>query len=397
MIRRSIVLVACLAGSITAGLAAQAQRPPIPTDPFAMPTGQYRVGTRDFAWTDSSRGEPYTRNPADHRTVLVQMWYPAEPRAGGEPAPFLLHPGTVADSEVVQAASHVRTHAVVDAPVARAEGRWPVLVYNHGGAWARWSATFTTEELASHGYVVVSVEHPGFSKTGAFLDGTRFAADTMGFPAPTNDLATDARASWRYLGESVFPIWVADSRFVLDRLAQLDREPGPWQGRLDLTRIGAFGWSFGGATAVELTRVDPRVIAAVDQDGQLFGGIMAGTSRPVLLMHHGLNDADEMPEAQRPVMQELMNEVHANDSTARQHSTGSWAELTIQKTQHGHFSDLLLFFPRNPAQLDPAVAHTIINAYTVAFFDHHLRGKPSDLLKAGHQAFPDATLTVWRP
>jgi hypothetical protein len=53
-----------------------------------------------------------------------------------------------------------------------------------------------------------------------------------------------------------------------------------------------------------------------------------------------------------------------------------------QKTQHGHFSDFLLFFPRNPAELDPRRAHEIITAYTLAFFDQYLRGQNSDLLKA---------------
>jgi len=251
--------------------------------------------------------------------------------------------------------------------------------------------------MASHGSVVVSVEHPGFSQTGGFLDGTRFVTDTLGFPVPNGNLETDALASWAYLGDPVFGFWVADSRFVLDRLAELDQAAGPLQGRLDLSRIGAFGWSFGGATAVELSRVDPRVQVAVDQDGQLFGGIMAGTARPVLLMHHGLDDALGLPDSLRPAMRKLMARVLAADSTARANSTGPWYELTIKGTQHGHFSDLMTFFPRGPQQLAPATGYAIINAYTLAFFDRYLRGRSTNLFAQEGSRFPDATLTVWRP
>jgi len=390
-----IALLTCLLMTVASGVSGQQRS--TPTDSLPSPTGPHAVGTRDYSWTDSTRPELYTKDPSDHRQVPVQIWYPAEAAAAAAPAPYLVSPATVGDSTVVKATAERLSHSLLEAPVASAERRYPVLIYNHGGGWARWSASFTTEAMASHGYVVVSIEHPGFSKTGGFLDGSPFVADTLGFPAPTGDLETDALASWAYLEDPVFRFWVADSRFVLDRLEELDRLPGPFQGRLDLSRVGAFGWSFGGATAVELTRVDPRVQVAVDQDGQLFGGIKKGTRRPVLLMHHGLDDALGVPEAQRPVMQKLMEQVRQADSIARGNSTGPWYELTVDATQHGHFSDLIAFYPRGPKQLAPDSGFAIINAYTLAFFDRYLRGRPTELLVDGKAPFPEATLRVWRP
>ncbi|MEZ4587080.1 MAG: hypothetical protein R2909_11820 [Gemmatimonadales bacterium] len=387
-----------LAGLLTAiASGASGQSPPVgPTDSLPTPTGPYAVGTRDYSWIDTARPELYTTAPGDHRQVLVQIWYPAEPGTGATPAPYLVNPATVRDTTVAKAGAARRSHSFLDAPVADAARRYPVLLYNHGGGWARWSASFTTEAMASHGYVVVSVEHPGFSQTGGFLDGTRFEPDTLGFPTPGGDLETDALAGWAYLEDPVFRFWVADARFVLDRLERLDEAPGPFQGRLDLSRIGAFGWSFGGATAVELTRVDPRVKVAVDQDGQLFGEVRKGTERPVLLMHHGLDDALGLPEAQRPAMRKLIEQVRRGDSTVRANSTGPWYELTVDGTQHGHFSDLIAFYPRGATQLDPDTGFAIINAYTLAFFDHYLLGKPAELLTAESPPFPAATLRVWR-
>jgi len=74
-----------------------------------------------------------------------------------------------------------------------------------------------------------------------------------------------------------------------------------------------------------------------------------------------------------------------------EHSTDDWYGVTIVKTQHGHFSDFLLFFPKNPAELDAHRAHDIITAYTLAFFNQYLQGERSDLLKAPSAEYPEVT------
>jgi dienelactone hydrolase len=202
---------------------------------------------------------------------------------------------------------------------------------------------------------------------------------------------------WDYLGDPVFKFWKDDARFALDRLEALNRDPGPLQGKLDLTRIGAFGWSFGGALAVQLTRDDPRVIAAVNHDGQLFDDVrQAGTSRPVMLIHHGIDDALEFPEKDRPMVRELMSETSSWDSTARIASTADWYDVTVAGTEHGNFSDLVLFLKQPAGRTEPRRAHEVINAYTVGFFDQYLKGKPSDLLSATTSPFPEAKLEAWR-
>ena len=294
--------------------------PRIPERPFLKPAGPYPVGTREFDWVDSSRAETYTTNPADHRRVVVQVWYPAA-AADGDTAKYLVRPQEFVSRLGAWAARKARTNSVLDAPVAVSEAPFPVIVYNHGGLWTRWSATFSTEWLASHGYVVFSVEHFGFNQTTRFPDGTVFAADTLAFPKETGDGKKDAFASWAYLDDPVFLIWKGDARFTLDRAERLNREPGPFQGRLDLERVGAYGWSFGGALAVQLTVDDPRVKAAVDHDGQLFGNVReVGTARPILQLHHGADDALDFPEKDRPAVREMMALVESWDSVARTRS-----------------------------------------------------------------------------
>lgn len=377
----------------------QAQQPPIPTDIFPKPTGHYAVGTLDTVWVDLRRAERLTKSPDDRRHVPVQIWYPAE-ATGKAPARYILRPEEFGPQSQFKPVLHVTTHAVLGAPVSRKGSNYPVLLYNHGGGWSRFTATFEVEQLASLGYVVVSVDHLGFDQSVSLANGYTFKGDTLGFPTPTNtDKRADALASWDYLEQVLFPMWVADAQFVLDRIERLDRDAAsPLKGKLDLDRIGAFGWSFGGATAVDLLIRDPRVKAAIDQDGQLFGlGRVQGASRPVMLMHNTSDPTKEVPEADRGIVTELVRMVDGWDESFHSASTDEVYDVKIARTQHGNFSDLTLFFPRDTTLLEPRRAHDIISAYTVAFFDRYLRGKKSVLLEGPSDAFAEVMFERSKP
>jgi pimeloyl-ACP methyl ester carboxylesterase len=90
----------------------------------------------------------------------------------------------------------------------------------------------------------------------------------------------------------VLTAWTADIAFVLDRLERLNisDSSGKFTGRLDMTRVGVFGHSFGGATAAQFCHDDSRCKAGIDVDGQPFGSVIqAGLHQPFmfLLSDHG--------------------------------------------------------------------------------------------------------------
>jgi predicted dienelactone hydrolase len=383
--------------SLLAGrLVAQQMSSDIPVNPFARPGGPYAVGTYDWLWVDDHRPERYTKDPGDKRKLPVQVWYPADPVAGEDRAPYIRTIAEFGSSPTFKALEHVKTNSVTAAPVAKAERKYPVLIYNHGAGWTRFSATFVTEALASHGYVVFGVDHPGLDRTVLFSDGTAFNADTLRGPSPDpkQDLRVAAAQSMEFLNAVAFPIWIEDSRFVLDQVEALNRAPGPFRGRLDLDRIGMLGWSFGGATAIEMLRTDPRVKAAVNDDGRLFGGAMSEPiGRPFMLFHHGGDDAAAAPEANRPVIREMAALIRGYDSTARARATSDWYDVTIARTNHGHFSDLPLFMAvfKDTTLLAGHRGHEIITAYTLAFFDRYLKGGESPLLASPSPQFPEVT------
>lgn len=379
------------------GLVGQQMRLDIPARPFAEPLGSYGVGTLDWLWVDQRRSEPYTKDPNDRRKLPVQVWYPADSVTGRAGAPYVERPAEFGTSSPLKALEHVRTYAVSAVPVAAAERTYPVVIYNHGAGWPRFSATFITEELASHGYVVFGVGHPGMDRTVLFSDGTSFSPDTLGQPPPSpgdDQRAAAARAA-QYLNDIAFPIWLDDSRFILDRIEELNRAPGPFQGRLDLARIGMLGWSFGGAAAIEMLRTDPRVKAAVNHDGRLFGGAMREPlHKPFMLFHHGIDDAAAAPEPARAAVREILSQIQSYDSTARALATDPWYDVTIARTNHGHFSDLPLFMTlfEDSTLLAGPRAHAIIAAYTVAFFDKYFKGRESPLLNGSPSPFPEVSV-----
>jgi predicted dienelactone hydrolase len=87
--------------------------------------------------------------------------------------------------------------------------------------------------------------------------------------------------------EPILQAWATDMAFVLDRLAALntDDPSGTFTGRLDLSRVGVFGLSLGGAEAAQFCHKDPRCKAGVDVDGALHGTVIeAGINRPFMFL-----------------------------------------------------------------------------------------------------------------
>src|SRR5207237_5427049 len=135
--------------------------------------------------------------------------------------------------------------------------------------------------------------------------------------------------------EKVLAVWVADNRFLLNQLQQLNAaDSGLFSRRLDLASVGAFGHSFGGATALQFCIDEPRCQAAIDIDGAPFGDV---TQRPVvekaflfLLSDHA---ADRSPEdgAIAATIQSMRARLH-NDPNY----------IVIPGTRHFNFSDQAL-------------------------------------------------------
>ncbi len=131
------------------------------------PDGLYAVGTTETILVDATRGESYTDEPDDVRRLMLRIWYPAKNESNAKIAMYWEDAFTPSCSVAGSAQlpwfifSHlgnVKTFSRWEAPVA--DDFFPVVVYSYG-LGVGWSSANTplVERLASHGYVVVGVDH----------------------------------------------------------------------------------------------------------------------------------------------------------------------------------------------------------------------------------------------
>ena len=107
----------------------------------------------------------------------------------------------------------------------------PTIVFSHGLGSVRTDLRYLAEHLASHGYVVAALEHPGSNET--------------------NTNAAIAGKS-RLLAPQEFLDRPKDISFVLDELAKLNQTDDNLRGKIAIDRSMIVGYSFGGATALSL-------------------------------------------------------------------------------------------------------------------------------------------------
>jgi predicted dienelactone hydrolase len=354
---------------LAAGAAAGAA---LPVPAFPQPTGRYAIGTTVRQWTDPTRPEVVTDDPTDRRTVVAQLWYPANPGATGEtsrylgPAPeaaavasgvagYLGVPAFVLDGP-----TQARTHALADAPVA-AGGPFPVVLFSPGLGGVRTQNTAWAEELASRGYVVAALDHPYDSAAVVLRDGRTIATAVTA----TGDDAKDRRGVIEWTA-----IRAADLRFALSELSRLDQDAaGVFHGKLDTARAAVTGHSLGGAAALQALRQDSRFAAAINLDGFPHDPEPQRFTRPVLALTHPLEPGespDYLPRLTRVL----------------QLSQTDGYRLEVPGTVHLSFTDAPLFLPPLPSlmgSLGRTEPIRITAEASVSFLDATLAGRTDDL------------------
>jgi predicted dienelactone hydrolase len=350
--RRGLVMSVVTAFTVIGGGIVAGWLMPVITLP--APTGPYPVGIVDRELVDEERG----------RRLMVSVWYPAAAR--GTPAPLTHYPDAVTTAlgnlaglpgVVFQQMGYVTLAASQDVPMAAEDAPFPVLIFSHGLVGLRLQNSSTLQELASWGYVVVALDHTDAAAVTVFPDGETSFYDLAKFAVPS-----DVEPDITMMDEHVFPAWIADQRFVYDTLEQWAQDDPLLAGQLDLERIGSFGHSFGGATAVEVCRVDNRCRASVNMDGGLYGETATlHAVRPLLLMTSA--ESAQYMEA----VDKWTSMIDNADAPAY------WLELP--NSTHFSFTITQLLSPLlAPDNFDPRGGLSVVDKYLRAFFDRHLRG-----------------------
>lgn len=194
-------------------------------DPFVR--GRFPVGVRTIQGLDTVRD----------RRFPCEIWYPAAAQHAGQD----IASGTQ-DSFMVPSNDTPRGQMAVRNATAQ-PGTCTLIIFSHSSGGNRQQSTFLCTHLSSHGYLVAALDH----------------SEVVAAELARKDGETDEQKAARV--EAWIANRVPDIRFLLDHL--LNDKAWDSEAKLDPTRIGIVGHSFGGWTALAATEVERRIHAVV--------------------------------------------------------------------------------------------------------------------------------------
>jgi predicted dienelactone hydrolase len=262
------------------------------------PTGPFAVGRALYDWADDGTLDTLAPMAGTKRELLVWVWYPA---AAGQPAAIDDYlPAPLRKAEEGQSGalltlrtrdpSKVHAHSLRNVDVSPQQPSYPVVIMRAGASLEVIGYSTLAEDLASHGYVVVGIDAPYRTWTVAFPDGRVMRRTPENNPELCIEKTGQEQAR---CVDKFLTAWTADIAFVLNRLERLNSSDpsGKFTGRLDMTRVGVFGHSFGGAQAAQFCSQDSRCKAGIDIDGSLHGSVIqTGIHKPFMFLGSGHGD-----------------------------------------------------------------------------------------------------------
>ena len=407
---RALAIIGTIAGLaivwITVELCMQ-----VPAFKMPVPGGPYAVGTRTFLLVDESRIDEDSPINNGYRTMSLQTWYPAELTGEEEPSTYL-QSAIQKEMEELNGPpawfngylDQIKTHAYWNASVAPADDRFPVILYSPSGNASLHKILF--EELASQGYVVVSISHPHWSNVlfddqgkvipqgglseryiSWFQEADKPAVRTaQGQINSVDDISVVERAQInlnraRPIAISELRQWAEDVGFVLEQLSEMNQPGRVFESQLDLNQVGVMGFSLGGATAGQFCATDARCQAGINVDGFMFGDILENNLQAPFMFFHSSFPGVEPVGA-------LFYEWAENNAYMLQIAGSNHHDLGAPAPTG---RPIILQLGLSSGQFpDGAYLAQITNEYILAFFDKHLKNEPAPLL-AGPSPYPEVS------
>jgi hypothetical protein len=449
---------------------------------FPAPTGEHAVGTVSLHLVDDSRQDPFWSTP-HQRELMVTVWYPAvgavpHPKAAWMssallsyfrpameealsrtlPVPGMCPPGTPpencpppggensGDSSTPVSLANVDfpvTHATRNAPVDVSGGRYPVVLFTPAHGDMRELGTALAEDLASHGYIVVTFGST-YEAFGVEFQGGRVELECERNPRPE---LVDCASMQQPPGKEL-KLRRIDAQFVLDQLETLGRWgvnphfderalPPGLHASLNLDKVGIFGHSLGGAVATHAMANDHRFGAGLNLDGAVDSLLEDFNTFPPPGLSPEEQQAFEesalaaiaslatrLSDGDRPFMNITtrttappVEDPHLIGGgrlfTFYRNLSGFKPFLQVAGTAHGSFTDAMWMYPQFAAaglipwtmtpggrqsvegtvgtiEWEHAIA--LNRAYIHAFFDRTLKGVDNHLLDGPSAEYPEVTI-----
>ncbi|WP_442602417.1 alpha/beta hydrolase family protein [Paenibacillus sp. KN14-4R] len=305
-------------------------------------TGKYEVATTTYTYVDKNRIEEFT-DTGKNRFVNVEFWYPKN-----------------------------------------ADGTYPLVVFSHGAYGIKASNTSTFTELASHGYVVVSIDHPYHSFYTASEDGTTalINSDYMREVSNSNKGGIYTIEERYGLIQKWMKLRTDDMNFVINTILEKTKsDNNTIYQHINTEKIGVFGHSMGGAASVGLGRERKDVNAVVNIDAPFFSELVYK------------REVDDFVASDKAYTTPLLN-IYSDDVWTQLESISTYVAnkttnenfkeaytVHFQGAKHLSLTDLSLFSPLLANMLQGGKAHIdeyycieTENELILQFFDYALKG-----------------------
>lgn len=332
------------------------------------PSGTYEIGTLYDIINDEDRLELYTDDPADTRRFMVRVWYPADHTDSKELSKWIgfrsvsteLAKGIGLPAFALSQISQTDSNAYTQVSISDDKETYPIVIISHG--WGGFMSLHTdlAEELASRGYIVLSIDHTYGSVATSFIDETVYQ-NKGALPNRNDPSFLDAAHQLVYT-------YAGDISRTLDYLEEKNSSSYSFfKGRLDLDYIGLIGHSTGGGADVAVALNDNRIKALLGLDAWVepieHSNIIQGLSIPAIFLRS-------------ETWQEGPNNHHLFNLI--QHS--AQAKLyQIDGTTHSDFTMAYMFSPLTrmigfTGSLDSDYLLQMQKDIMNSFFDKHLKG-----------------------
>ncbi|MGA3854097.1 alpha/beta hydrolase [Bacillus pumilus] len=283
-------------------------------DIFPEPIGGYTAGRTqmDFEYTASDHSK---------RELTAFVYYPSDSSEGKTASTYMfpevyemLHEQPLVTEylkEINFFSTDIKTHCYDDLALSGKEKRYPVVFYVCGGGGSPEWGTAICTDMASQGYVVVSIGHQDSTmykrKDGKLVNVSKGFSDViMAFSEDPEMMALASKMKMRPDDKTAIEMChniltlpiineltryserqAEDVRYVADYLHRLDS--GEWKSifrnRLLLgIGMGIAGHSYGGPTAAIVCRDDDRFVCGVGLDSGAFGLLDSDLNKPFLLL-----------------------------------------------------------------------------------------------------------------
>lgn len=368
------------------------------------PRGNYPIGITYLSFTDQNRPEIFTSDPTDNREITVKAWYPAEPVENAKLAPYIRNAEEIVPIfNLPTSIINIKTHSKLDLSVSQARETFPVLLFSHGWGEHFSQNTVLMEELASHGYIVFSIAHHYEAKFSFYPDGHFITIDDSSerfleimdeqrnpeafavFEKMRNTKSYEEQEAVFRQSNELMPkllvesprIWADDISFLIDELENINQDNSIFSGKMNLEQIGVFGMSMGGIASGQVCITDKRCMAGINMDGGIYGDFLdTKISQPFMFMSS--------------------ERYRGYDNIFSDHVNNSVYTITIHRADHYNFHDLSILDPSSDrlGEIDGYRMLKIINDYTLAFFNKHLKGIDSGLLNDPSSEYPEVEIKV---